>query len=232
LIPNMQLQDEIAKYFADVCSYNGLAYYDFDGQEFLFNNGHGYYSAKRFFRTMFDRAKTLGVPYIRFTGATLSEGSWHYQSVWNVGGGKNMYDTNTREWGSATSEGKDLRDATYSNFFPATMGANFAITKSSVPQHYEHVEAICAGVGATYSLVLNQKDVESCPHKEAIFTVIRTWENARAANAFPLWLKKQLANPELQFHIEQINYDTWKLYKTEKDGSQPVFFCWLKRDVH
>ena len=50
VIPNMQLQDEIAKYYADVCYINGLAYYDFDGQEFLFNNGHGYYSAKRFFR--------------------------------------------------------------------------------------------------------------------------------------------------------------------------------------
>ncbi|WP_092899763.1 hypothetical protein [Algoriphagus aquimarinus] len=94
VIPNLQLQDEIAKYYADVCAGNGLAYYDFDGQEFLFYNGHGYYSTKRFFGTMFDRAKDLGVPYIRFTGATLSEGSWHYQSIWNVDGGKNLYDPN------------------------------------------------------------------------------------------------------------------------------------------
>src|SRR5690606_14247219 len=59
LIPNMSLQDKIAEYYADVCYINGLGYYDFDGQEFLFNNGHGYYSAKRFFRKMFaDRKST------------------------------------------------------------------------------------------------------------------------------------------------------------------------------
>ena len=68
-----------------------------------FNNGHGYYSTKRFFRRIFERAKEIGVPYIRVSGATLSEGSWHYQSVWNVGGGRNLYDVDTREWGSATS---------------------------------------------------------------------------------------------------------------------------------
>jgi len=49
LIPNMDLQDQIATHFADVAAINHLSYYDFDGQEFLFDNGHGYYSAKRFF---------------------------------------------------------------------------------------------------------------------------------------------------------------------------------------
>ncbi len=213
LIPNMELQDKIAEYYADVCSINGLAYYDFDGQEFLFNNGHGYYSAKRFFRIMFEKAAKLGVPYIRFTGATLSEGSWQYQSIWNVGGGKNLYDVETREWGSATSQGKDLRDVTYSNFFPVGMGGNFPITATSTVEQYEHIQAISVGVGTTYSLHLNQKDVESCPQKDAIFTVIRTWENARAANAFNRTLKKQLANPTKNWRLVEINRNTWKLYQ-------------------
>ena len=212
LIPNMQLQEKIAEYYADVCYNNGLGYYDFDGQEFLFNNGHGYYSAKRFFHKMFERAAKLGVPYIRFTGATLSEGSWHYQSIWNVGGGKNLYDADTREWGSTTSQGKDLRDVTYSNYFPAGMGGNFPIKANSTAQQYEHIQAISVGVGTTYSLYLNQKDVESCPQKEAIFKVIRTWEDARAANAFPRNLKKQLADPTKDWHLEQLDSNNWKLY--------------------
>lgn len=212
VIPNMQLQDEIAKYYAEVCYLNGLAYYDFDGQEFLFNNGQGYYSAKRFFRKMFERAKELGVPFIRFTGATLSEGSWHYQSIWNVGGGKNLYDMDTREWGSTTSEGKDLRDVTYSNYFPVGMGGNFPVKSNSTVAQYEQVQAISVGVGSTYSLVLNQKDVESCPQKELIFNAIRTWENARAANAFSRSLKKQLADPTKNWHLEQADNNNWKLY--------------------
>lgn len=213
VIPNMQLQDKIAEYYADVCRINGLAYYDFDGQEFLFNTGHGYYGAKRFFRKMFEHGKQIGVPYIRFTGATLSEGSWHYQSVWNVGGGKNLYDADTREWGSTTSQGKDLRDVTFANFFPVGMGGNFPIKENSTVEQYEHIQAISVGVGTTYSLVLNQKDVESCPQKEAIFNVIRTWEDARAANAFPRRIKKELSDPAKSWRLETgKENDTWLLY--------------------
>ncbi|WP_211092449.1 hypothetical protein [Chitinophaga eiseniae] len=219
IIPNMQLQDEIAAHYADVCALNGLGYYDFDGQEFLFNNGHGYYSTKRFFRGMFERAAKLGLPSIRFTGATLSEGSWHYQSIWNVGGGKNLYDADTREWGSTTSQGKDLRDVTYANFFPVGMGGNFPIKAHSTVAQYEHIQAISVGVGTTYSLYLNQKDVESCPQKDAIFKTIRTWEDARAANAFPRWVKTELADPSKSFHLEAINANSWNLYQSNRDGS-------------
>ncbi|OQP58045.1 hypothetical protein A3860_39535 [Niastella vici] len=230
LIPNMQLQDKIAEYYADVCFINGLRYYDFDGQEFLFNNGHGYYSAKRFFRKMFERAAALGVPSIRFTGATLSEGSWHYQSIWNVGGGKNLYDVDTREWGSTTSQGKDLRDVTYGNFFPVGMGGNFPIKANSTVEQYEHIQAISVGIGTTYSLYLNQKDVESCPQKDAIFKTIRTWENARAANAFPGWVKKELADPSQNFRLEEVDAGNWNLYKVNAGGAGKRFFVALKRD--
>jgi hypothetical protein len=223
----MQLQDKIAEYYADVCHINGLAYYDFDGQEFLFNNGHGYYSAKRFFRKMFERAAQLGVPYIRFTGATLSEGSWHYQSIWNVGGGKNLYDADTREWGSTTSQGKDLRDVTYSNYYPVGMGGNFPVNTKSTVEQYENIQAISVGVGTTYSLFLNQKDVESCPQKDAIFRVIRTWENARAANAFPRSIKKILADEKRYFHLEQTDKDNWNLFEVKALGN--VLLTALKR---
>jgi len=223
LIPNMELQDQIAEYYADVCYINGLGYYDFDGQEFLFNNGHGYYSAKRFFRKMFERAAMHGIPPIRFTGATLSEGSWHYQSIWNVGGGKNLYDVETREWGSTTSQGKDLRDVTYSNYFPVSFGGNFPINAHSTVEQYEHIQAISVGVGVTYSLHLNQKDVESCPYKDAIFKVIRTWEDARAANAFSRSIKKQLADPAKSWTLETVDKNTWKLSeKMEGVKSNPI----------
>ena len=220
LIPNMKLQDKIAEYYADVSFINGLGYYDFDGQEFLFNNGHGYYSAKRFFRKMFDKAAMHGIPSIRFTGATLSEGSWHYQSIWNVGGGKNLYDVETREWGSTTSQGKDLRDVTFANYFPVGMGGNFPINANSTVEQYEHIQAISVGLGTTYSLYLNQKDVESCPQKEAIFKVIRTWENARAANAFPRDIKKLLTKPDKNWRLlDGENKDTWILNEL-KDGKK------------
>ena len=216
IIPNMALQDEIARLYAKIAKRSGLTLYDFDGQEFLFNNGHGYYSAKRFFHTMFDYAKQLGVPYIRFSGATLSEGSWHYQSVWNVGGGRNLYDVDTREWGSATSQGKDLRDVTYSNYYPVSFGGNFAIKDTSTVEQYEHIEAISVGYGATYFMGINQDDVEKCPQKEQIFRTIRTWENARHANAFPRSIKKLLMKPEYNWRLKEWDDgNTWTLYRME-----------------
>ncbi len=212
LIPNLALQDEIAEYYADVCKINNLGYYDFDGQEFLFNNGHGYYSAKRFFGKMFKKANDYGLPSIRFTGATLSEGSWHYQSIWNVGGGKNLYDIDTREWGSTTSQGKDLRDVTYANFFPVSAGGNFPITANSTVEQYEHIMAISCGIGMTFSLKLSQNDVESCPQKYEIFKVIKTWQKAREANAFPRDIKKLLVKPDRNWKLEQVDPDHWNLY--------------------
>ncbi|ULQ53407.1 hypothetical protein [Flavihumibacter fluvii] len=231
LIPDIYLQDKIAEYYADVSHINGLRFMDLDGQEFLFNSGHGYYSVKRFFHKMFDRAAAHQIPYLRISGATLSEGSWHYQSVWNVGGGNNMYDTRKRVWGSSTSEGKDIRDVAYANYFPATFGNNFGLTAGSTVADFEHVQAISVGVGATYLLELNQDAVESCPQKYEIFKAVRTWEDARAANAFPRWVRKELAKPENQFHLERKDNNTWKLYKTSLDGKNPVLYCLLKRQA-
>ncbi|HEX5025458.1 MAG TPA: hypothetical protein VFV68_09300, partial [Agriterribacter sp.] len=212
LIPNMLLQDSIAAYYADMSYINGIYYHDWDGQEFLFNQGHGYYSVKRFHRKLFERAANYHLPDLRIMGATLSEGSWHYQSVWNVGGGLNMYDLASRQWGSTTSEGKDLRDVAYANYFPATFGINFALHPNSSVADYEHIEAISVGVGATYMIDLSKASVESCPKKYEIFAAIKTWENARAANAFPRNVKKRLADPANNWQLEQVDQDHWKLY--------------------
>lgn len=225
IIPNLALQDKIAEWYADVAAINGLELYDFDGQEFLFNNGHGYYSTKRFFRKMFERGAEVGVPYIRFSGATLSEGSWHYQSMWNVGGGRNLYDVDAREWGSSTSQGKDLRDVAYSNYYPTTFGGNFPIKENSTVEEYEHVYATSIGHGTTYFQSLGQNDVESCPQKDAIFKTMRTWQNARSANAFPNSIKKLLRNPSLNWRLEENDKDNWTLFRLvdgEKVESFPL----------
>lgn len=216
LVPNLELQDEIARHYGDIAAYSGLGYYDFDGQEFLFHSGFGAYSVKRFFRNLFAQAERHGLADIRFTGATLSEGSWHYQSIWNVGGGRNMYDADLRVWGSTTSQGKDLRDVTFANFFPASFGANFPITAVSTVEQYEHIEATAVGYGATYGLRLGQQDVESCPQKYAIFDVIRTWERARRANAFPRHIRRLLQDPASSWRLEErADGSGWTLYRME-----------------
>lgn len=225
LVPNLALQDEIARHYADVARNSGVGYLDFDGQEFLFHSGFGTYSVKRFFRSLFGQMKAYGLEDLRFSGATLSEGSWHYQSVWNIGGGDNMYDVGLREWGSSTSQGKDMRDVTYANFFPVSMGhRNFAVTASSTVEQYEHIEATAVGYGATYNLSIGQNDVESCPQKYQIFRVIRTWEEARRADAFPASVKKLLQNPAFNWRLEKKADGTgWNLYRLENGKCVQTF---------
>ena len=123
-----------------------------------------------------------------------------------------MYDLSLRQWGSTTSQGKDLRDVAYSNYFPATFGINFGINANSKVEDYEHIQAISVGVGATYMLSLQKSSVESCPKKYQIFSAIRTWENARAANAFSRSIKKQLADPAKSWQLEPLDNNNWKLY--------------------
>ena len=123
-----------------------------------------------------------------------------------------MYDLKTREWGTTTSEGNDIRDVAYSNYFPATFGTNFEINSTSRVEDYEHIEAISVGVGVTYLMKINQEMIESCPHKYEIFKAIKTWENARAANAFPRQIKKLLANPEKNWTLKEGEIkDVWYL---------------------
>lgn len=224
LVPNLELQDAIGRYYADMALHTGIRYYDFDGQEFLFHSGFGTYSVKRFFRQMFSRARALGLPDIRFTGATLSEGSWHYQSIWNVGAGLNLYDVERREWGSTTSQGKDLRDVTYANYYPCSFGGNFPITATSTAEQYEHIEAIAVGFGATYSLKVSQADVEKCPQKYQIFRVIRTWEEARRADAFPTHVRKLLQDPTFSWHLQELpDGNGWTLEQTENGRTLRTF---------
>lgn len=117
-------------------------------------------------------------------------------------------------WGSTTSQGKDLRDVTYANFFPSSFGANFPITAKSTVEQFEHIEATAVGYGATYGMTLGQKDVESCPQKYGIFHVIRTWEEARRADAFPTHIRKLLQDPALSWRLEKkTDASGWTLYQ-------------------
>mgnify|MGYP003637527557 FL=1 len=135
-----------------------------------------------------------------------------------------LYDVETREWGSSTSQGKDLRDVTYANFFPVGMGRNFAINANSTVEQYSHIQAISVGLGTTYSLELNQKEVESCPQKYEIFRTISIWEKARSANAFPRNIKKLLVDPKRNWILEQgENEDSWILNEVKEDKEKIQF---------
>lgn len=215
-IPGMELQDDYADFYAKWLIDGGMNYIDFDGFESFTYQGHGQYSFKRFLRRLFDQYYKLGGKYLRVMGSCIFEGNWHYMSVCNVGGGNNMFNPVTNDWGI---EGKDIRYAHQSSYFPCTFGIQ-NLTPEWTVQTIENLQSKAIAWDATYMLGLSESTVEKCPHKYELFKAFRTWEDARAANVFPEEVKKDMQKKENLYHLERLNGKTWKLYRVKPSGKR------------
>lgn len=215
-IPGMELQDEYADFYAKWLIDGGMNYIDFDGFESFTYQGHGQYSFKRFLRRMFDQYHELGGKYLRVMGSCIFEGNWHYMSVCNVGGGNHMFNPVTNEWGI---EGKDIRYAHQSSYFPCTFGIQYFSHKWEL-QTIDNLQSKAIAWDATYMLGLNESEVEKSPQKKEIFKTFRAWEDARAAQVFPEKLKKEMQEKENRYHLEQTGEKTWQLYRVTKEGKK------------
>jgi hypothetical protein len=199
-IPDMQLLKTYADYYAQRLNELGMEYVDFDGFESCMYQNQGDYAFKVFLRRLFDSYQKLsGGKYLRVMGSTVTEGSWHYMSVCNVGGGGNMFDPVKNKWGI---EGKDVRYQWGSSYFPATFGVQNYRGDWTV-YDAENLQAKSIGWGATYMLGLDQSTVEKSGEKDEIFKAFRVWENARRAKVFTPATKKKLKDMNLKFHLEQ-----------------------------
>lgn len=213
-IPGIQLQDEYADFYAKWLIDGGMNYIDFDGYESFTYQGHGHYSFKRFMRKMFDTFKQFGGDYLRVMGSCVFEGNWHYMSVCNIGGGNHMFNPVTNKWGI---EGKDFRYALRGNYFPCTFGIQNFDPEWTV-QTLENLQSKAIAWDATYMLGLSEAAVEKSPRKYDLFNAFRTWEKARIADVFPASLKEEMQKEENRYHLEQLNDNTWKMYRINATG--------------
>ena len=206
--PDMNLQEVYADYYGKWLTDGGMDYIDFDGLESCIYQGHGEYSFKRFFRKLFDSYTKNGGKYLRVMGSAVGEGSWHYMSVCNVGGGDNMFNPVTNKWGI---EGKDMRYVFQSSYLPATFGI-ISLGSEWTMYDAENLQAKSIGWDATYMLGLSQQSVENCTEKDAIFKAYRTWENLRDEKNFSKALKEKLKDLNYKFHLEQNGKKSFVLY--------------------
>lgn len=212
-VPGLELQDKYADFYARWLIDGGMNYIDFDGYESFTYQGHGQYSFKRFMRRMFDNYHKMGGPYLRVMGSCVFEGTWLYMSVCNVGGGNHMFNPITNQWGI---EGKDIRYAHRSSYFPCTFGIQSLAPEWDV-QTIENLQSKAVAWDATYMLGLSEDAVERHPLKQELFRAFRTWEEARAAQVFPEALKKEMQAPENRYHLERTGDKTWRLYRVAPD---------------
>ncbi|MBO9593929.1 MAG: hypothetical protein J7599_13560 [Niabella sp.] len=211
--PDMNLQEEYAAFYGKWLADGGMDYIDFDGLESCMYQGHGQYSFKRFFRGLFDSYQRNGGQYLRVMGSAIQEGTWHYMSVCNVGGGDHMFSPVLNKWGI---EGKDMRYVFESSYFPATFGIqNYQVDWSLYDA--ENLQAKSIGWDATYMLGLSQQTVEASAEKAAVFNGYRVWENARAAGVFTKAHKEKLKDLNYKFHLEQTGMRSFLLYPVKEN---------------
>ncbi|MDR3713637.1 MAG: hypothetical protein P4L51_12520 [Puia sp.] len=200
--PDIYLQDQYARAYADILNKGGMDYIDFDGLESCWYQGHGQYSIKRFYDTLFAHLHH----YIRNTGSCIFEGNWHYMSSLDVGG--DLFDPAANRF---KIQGKDFKHIYYSNLLHFSFGlVNFSPRWDAAAA--ENLETRAIGWDGQYMLGLGQEDVEKCGEKQAIFHAIRTWEDARAAGVFTARYKEAFRNLENRFHLERVGEKRWKLY--------------------
>ena len=211
--PDMNLQEVYADYYGKWLTDGGMDYIDFDGLESCIYQGHGEYSFKRFFHKLFDSYKKNGGKYLRVMGSAVGEGSWHYMSVCNVGGGDNMFNPVTNKWGI---EGKDMRYVFQSSYLPATFGI-IGLASEWTMYDAENLQAKSIGWDATYMLGLSEQSVENCAEKDAIFKAYRTWENLRDEMDFSKALKEKLKDLNYKFHLEQTGKKSFVLYPVREN---------------
>jgi hypothetical protein len=211
--PDMNLQEVYADFYGKWLVDGGMDYIDFDGLESCIYQGHGQYSFKRFFSKLFESYKKNGGKYLRVMGSAVGEGSWHYMSVCNVGGGDHMFSPVNNKWGI---EGKDMRYVFESSYLPATFGI-ISLESDWTMYDAENLQAKSIGWGATYMLGLSERAVENCSEKDAIFKAYRTWENLRDEKDFSKALKEKLKDLNYKFHLEQTGKKAFILYPVREN---------------
>ncbi|MGY0036418.1 hypothetical protein [Pedobacter sp. NJ-S-72] len=217
--PDMNLQEVYADYYGKWLTDGGMDYIDFDGLESCIYQGQGQYSFKRFFGKLFESYKKNGGKYLRVMGSAVNEGSWHYMSVCNVGGGDHMFSPVLNKWGI---EGKDMRDVFQSSYLPATFGI-IDLSSDWTMYDAENLQAKSIGWDATYMLGLSERGVENCSEKDVIFKAYHTWENLRNEMNFSKALKEKLKDLNYKFHLEQTGKKSFLLYPVRENrySNQP-----------
>jgi len=221
LYPSVDLM--ITKY----ADYYGLAthtwggYIDYDGG--IASVWNPPYESLMFLKRVHQKAAELGTPVIRNMSGGLSYEGWFYITAQNNGylcDGNNLTWNNAYTAGHNGSEGKDLRNQYFANFYTVSTHGPAINDFKSIP-HFEHFESFSVGWDASYALQgMSIKNVEAlgAERKAACFKIIRTWESARAANAFPEAIKRSMRESTNYYHLEQQDENHWALYVTDEDG--------------
>ncbi len=195
--PDINLQDEYADRFAEICNLTGMEHLDFDGY------GAGYYGANKFIQRLYDQ---LDEKNVIICGAGPGHYYWHLYTQMNWG--EPWYD-NIRE----SMIDYRLENVRYFNRnLTKGMLGWFMIQRTYRPEENQFIQALSAGWDAGYLLYLSESDLEQNAFKDQHFQIVRDWQDARNARVFNERQLEEMRDRYKTFHLERLGEKEWKWY--------------------
>lgn len=212
------LSQEIARNLAALFNQTGLLQTSFDGLEGNWSTGYGKYGCALFTQAWFDALQ----PALR--GQVINDASlpghfnWHINTRMNWG----------EPWYGGFRESQTLyrfKNQVYfeRNLLPHMLGW-FALRPDTSLEDAEWLLARAAGFNAGFALatsLASTAQLEADPGSAeaarrfgatpAILEIIRHWETARMAGAFPPALRSALRDNAREFHLQPVSAGSWEL---------------------
>lgn len=208
--PNIDMQREVARKFADFINVTGLQHFDFDGHEGGLASGHGDYALELFAKDVLDNVKH------EFICGTSNSKTyyWHMGSTYNWG----------EPWYGGFRESMqqyriDNQALFERNFMPHMLGW-YLMTENTTMEEMEWMLARASGYSAGFAMVANPAALRNNPNSDTLLAAINHWETARHRNLFSPEQRERLKDTKKEFHLGRMGEKQWQI--TESNTS-PVF---------
>ncbi len=215
------LCQEVARKIAEFCNDTGAVQLSLDGLEGNWSTGMGQYGCSLFTSTWYEAL----APQLR--GHVINDASmpkhfnWHIATRYNWG----------EPWYAGFRQSQTLYRLKNQLFFrrnliPPMLGW-FAVRDETTVEDVEWLCARAAGFDAGFALAtsFDSKATQSSSSvagldkkKAAVLNVIRQWETARQACAFPEHIKAQLQDVNREFRLSAVKPDEWELQPVKPPG--------------
>jgi len=209
LLTNAELSMEVSDQIAAFFNFTGCGQISFDGLEGNWSTGMGQYGRQLFTQNWYDKLS----PELK--GKVITDASnpghffWHSFTRMNWG----------EPWYAGFRESQTqyrLLNQLYfaRNYIPPMLGW-FKMTPETSIEDIQWLLARSAGFNAGYAMVTSPSTVATNGFGEKLLSLIREWEAARMADAFPEDIRKDLRDIAREFHLEADGPNGWMLYPFE-----------------
>ena len=204
-LTDIELTKEIARNIAKIFNYTGVDQVSFDGLEGAWSTGLGQYGLSLMIKEWYDHLLPEHRNNINDASMTTHY-NWHTFTRMNWG----------EPWYAGFRESQlnyrlMNQDFYRRNLIPCMLGW-FKFDANTSIEDMEWLLARSAAFDAGYTLVTNNRAVQSNGNADLLLKAIREWENARLSGAFPSTLKKEMEHVANEYTLTEISASSWELY--------------------